>query len=98
MEKEEFAKKKMELQDALYKLQEDYIKANSPIPIDTKVKITIVDWDEEESVVYGFIESYYLAVDEVYPSILAVKKDGKPSTKHVYIPRIKRAKFEVCNE
>lgn len=98
MEKEEFVKKKRELQDALYKLQEDYIKANSPIPNGTKVKITIVDWNEEESVTYGFIESYYLAFNEVYPSILAVKKDGKPSTKHVFIPRIKKAKFEVCNE
>ena len=94
MEKEEFVKKRMELQDALYKLQEDYIKANSPIPIGTKVKITIVDWDGEVSIIYGFIESYYLAVDEVYPSILAVKKDGKPSTKHVYITNIRKAKFE----
>ena len=98
MEKEEFVKKKMGLQDALYKLQEDYIKANSPIPSGTKVKITIVDWDGEVSINYGFIESYYLAVDEVYPSVLAVKKDGKPSTKHVYIPNIRKAKFEVCNE
>ena len=98
MEKEEFVKKKMELQDALYKLQEDYIKDNSLIPNGTKVKVTMVDWNGRESVTYGFIESYYLAVDEVYPSVLAVKKDGKPSTRHVFIPHIKRAKFEVCNE
>ena len=94
MEKEEFVKKKMELENALYKLQEDYIKAHSLIPNGTKVKITIVDWDGEESVTYGFIESYYLAVDEVHPSVLAVKKDGKPSTKHVYITNIRKAKFE----
>ena len=91
MTKEEFSKKRKELEEKLYNLQEEYIKSNSPIPQGTKVKVT-----RGNEVKYGFIESYYLVRDNLKPSVLVMKKDGTPSTmKHMYIPY--DAVIEVCD-
>lgn len=98
MNKEEFIKQKTELKEKLYKLQEDYIKANSPIPVGSKVKITTKNYEGVVRVDYGFIESYSLFCDEVQPVILKVKKDETKSLNHLYVPGLHKAKFEVCND
>ena len=96
MTKEEYLKKHTALKEKLYQLDIDYIKSNSPIPKGTKVKITSVNYDGDTKVSYGFIESYFIGFDDVIPSVLAMKVDGTPSSRHLYVPR--KSTIEVCNE
>ena len=91
MDREEFLKKKTELVDKINELEKEYIKANSPIPQGTKVKVIT-----DDNVQYGFIESYYLFFDRVLPTIFKMKKDGTQSKKHMYFKY--NSKIEVCNE
>ena len=96
MTKEEYLKKHTALKEQLYQLDIDYIKSNSPIPNGTKVKITSVDYNGNTKVSYGFIESYFLCCNEVIPFVLAMTKDGTPSSRHLYVPR--KSTIEPCNE
>lgn len=96
MTKEEYLQKHNALKEQLYQLDMDYIKSNSPIPNGTKVKITSVDYDGNTKVSYGFIESYFISFDDVIPSVLAMKVDGTPSSRHLYVPR--KSTIEPCNE
>jgi len=96
MTKEEYLKKHTTLKEKLYQLDIDYIKSNSPIPKGTKVKITNVNYNGGTSVSYGFIESYFLNCGDVIPSILAMKKDGTPSNKHLFATYT--STIEPCDE
>ena len=96
MTKEEYLKKHTALKEKLYQLDIDYIKSNSPIPKGTKVKITSTDYNGNTKVSYGFIESYFLNYHEVIPSVWAMKKDGTPSKRNLYVPR--KSTIEPCNE
>ena len=96
MNKEEYIKKKGILTKQLYDLKNEYVKSNSVIPNNTKVKITRVDYDGKElGIDYGFLVGYTCEYDTVRPIIKKLKKDGTPSLVNYWCANMDNAKIEA---
>ena len=96
MNKEEYKKKKDALTKQLNDLREEYVKSNSAIPNNTKVKITRVNYEGEKmGVDYGFLVGYTCHYDDIIPIIKKFKKDGTPSMVNYWCPNMGMAIIEA---
>ena len=90
MDKNEYVKRREELQKQLMELKDEYVRTNSPLPIGTKVKVT----DGNDEIQFDILEGYRCEYDDVVPIIAKLKKDGtKHATAHIYVGW--RSKIEV---
>jgi len=82
MDKNEYVKRREELQRELAALKDEYIKTNSKIPSGTRVKVKSIN-DKEQ---YGIVLGYSCHWDDVEPIVAKMNKDGSPhATARIYI-------------
>ena len=97
MTKEEYLSKKEKLKEEICNLTAEYVKSNSPIPNNTKVKITRVDFKGNKiGVDYGFLVGYHCSFGNVEPIIKKLKKDGSVSVLNYWCTNMDNAIIEKC--
>ena len=79
------------LNDLLKKLRNEYIEQNSSFEIGEKVKVIYPprkNWANDkmipERIEFGFVESFEISSDAVFPVLLESKKDGSKSKRRLY--------------